>query len=60
MTWEKPSTVVTSTKAKARLGELVDRASRGETIHITRYGRVIARLVPPDEPVVPRTVSSSD
>jgi len=32
--------------AKARLSELVTEAERGETVEITRRGKVVARLVP--------------
>lgn len=32
--------------AKARLSELVTQAEGGETIEITRRGKVVARLVP--------------
>jgi prevent-host-death family protein len=32
--------------AKARLSELVTNAEEGETIEITRRGKVVARLVP--------------
>ncbi len=33
-------------EAKTRLSELLDRASRGETIVITKHGHPVARLVP--------------
>ena len=33
-------------EAKTRLGELLDRCQRGETIVITRHGHPVARLVP--------------
>ena len=32
--------------AKARLSELVDRVETGETVEITRRGKLVARLVP--------------
>jgi prevent-host-death family protein len=32
--------------AKARLSELVDRVEAGETVEITRRGRIVARVVP--------------
>jgi len=35
---------VTLANAKAHLSELVERAARGESVHITRRGRPIARL----------------
>jgi len=37
-------------EARACLGRLVDKAERGETVVITRYGKQSARLVP----IVPR------
>ncbi len=35
-------------EAKNRLSELVERASRGEEIVITRRGEQVARLLPPE------------
>ena len=37
-------------EAKKHLSELLDAASRGETISITRRGQLVARLVPPEAP----------
>ena len=37
---------VTAFEAKTRFGELLERVSRGEEVVITRYDRVVARLVP--------------
>ncbi len=37
-------------EAKNRLSELVERASRGEEIVITRRGEQVARLMPPQAP----------
>jgi len=37
-------------EAKNRLSELVERASRGEEIVITRRGEQVARLMPPQTP----------
>lgn len=34
------------TEARARFAELLRRVERGETVVITRYGRVVARVVP--------------
>lgn len=43
-------------EAKAGLPHLVDLAERGETIVITRHGKVVARLVPPiKEPIMVTT-----
>jgi len=36
-------------EAKTHLNELLERASRGETIRITRRGVPVAQLVPPAE-----------
>lgn len=38
---------VGSFEAKNRLSELLDLAERGEEFAITKYGRIVARLVPP-------------
>jgi prevent-host-death family protein len=39
---------VTATAAKASFLRLLDEAAAGEEIEITRHGRPVARLVPPD------------
>lgn len=36
-------------EAKNRLSELIDRVVAGEVITITRRGKVVARLAPPDD-----------
>ena len=41
-----PMRTVGAFEAKTRLSELLERASRGETIVITRHGHPVARLVP--------------
>ena len=35
--------------AKTKLGQLLDRVARGETIIITRHGAPVAKLVPVEE-----------
>ncbi len=40
---------VQASAAKAHLSELLDEVERGETISITRHGRVIALLMPVSE-----------
>ena len=35
-------------QAKAHFSELVERAEAGETVEITRRGKLVARLVPPE------------
>lgn len=34
--------------AKARLSELIDRVEAGESVEITRRGKLAARIVPPE------------
>jgi prevent-host-death family protein len=41
---------VTATIAKATILRLLDEAAAGEEIEITRHGRPVARLVPPEGP----------
>jgi prevent-host-death family protein len=36
-------------EAKNRLSELIDRVIAGEAIEITRHGKVVARLAPPED-----------
>jgi len=36
-------------EAKNRLSELIDRVLGGEVIEITRRGKVVARLAPPED-----------
>ena len=38
--------IVQSSLAKTHLAELLDEVERGETVQITRHGKIIARLVP--------------
>ncbi len=46
-------------EAKTHLSELLDAASRGETISITRRGKPVARLVPPEAPDRSRAVEAA-
>lgn len=41
---------VTALEAKTRLGELLNRVSRGEEIVITRHDKPVARLIPEGRP----------
>jgi len=41
---------VTLAEAKAHLSELTEQASRGEEIVITKHGRAVGRLGPPEMP----------
>lgn len=40
---------IQSTEAKARFAELLRTVEHGETVVITRHGRVVARMVPAHE-----------
>lgn len=42
-------TRIAAAEAKNRFAELVDRAEKGEEIEVTKYGRVVARIVAPRE-----------
>lgn len=39
--------------AKSRFSELIDRAEKGEEIIVTRHGRVVARIAPPEDAAAP-------
>jgi len=34
--------------ARSRFSELIDRAERGEETIVTRHGRIVARIAPPE------------
>ncbi|TKT80944.1 type II toxin-antitoxin system prevent-host-death family antitoxin [Aquamicrobium sp. LC103] len=40
--------IVPATEAKAKFSALLSDVERGETVDITRHGRTIARIVPPE------------
>jgi len=42
------ATRVSIAEAKARFSELIKRAEAGEEIVVTRHGKVVARLLPPE------------
>ena len=42
---------ISLTAERTQFSRLVEAASRGESIVITRYGRPVATLGPPDQPV---------
>jgi prevent-host-death family protein len=50
-THQSPGMVIAAGKFKATCLELLDRAAQGETITITKHGKVVGRLVPPEQPV---------
>jgi prevent-host-death family protein len=39
--------------AKARLSEIIERVETGETVKITKRGKLVARIEPPDKPLKP-------
>jgi len=45
--------------AKTRLSELLDRAAKGETFQITKHGRPVGKLVPPDSARDPRAMAEA-
>jgi len=45
--------------AKSRLSELLDRAARGETFLITKHGRPVGKLGPPDSVRDPQVVADA-
>lgn len=52
--WKKK--VVNIAEAKAQLSRLIERVERGEVVLIGRYGRVVAKLVPPEAAPKPKRV----
>jgi prevent-host-death family protein len=45
--------------AKTRLSELLDRAAKGETFQITKHGRPVGKLVPPDAARDPEVIAEA-
>ncbi len=45
--------------AKTRLSELLDRAAKGETFQITKHGRPVGKLVPPDRARDPQVIAEA-
>ncbi len=45
--------------AKTRLSELLDRAAKGETFQITKHGRPVGKLVPPDNARDPKVIAEA-
>lgn len=45
--------------AKTRLSELLERTSRGESFQITKHGRAVGKLVPPDSSRDPKIVAEA-
>lgn len=45
--------------AKTRLSELLDRAANGETFEITKHGRPVGKLGPPDSTRDPKVLAEA-
>ena len=45
--------------AKTRLSELLDRAARGESFQITKHGRPVGKIVPPDNVRDPQEIAQA-
>jgi prevent-host-death family protein len=45
--------------AKTRLSELLDRTARGESFEITKHGRPVGKLVPPDTKRDPQAIAEA-
>ena len=46
-------------EAKTRLSELLDRAAKGETFQITKHGRPVGKIVPPDSIRDPKVIAEA-
>lgn len=46
---------IAASEAKAKFAELLDQVEQGETIAITRHGKVIARIGPDEEAIFQRS-----
>lgn len=45
--------------AKTRLSELLDRAAKGESFQITKHGRPVGKIVPPDSVRDPQVLAEA-
>ena len=46
-------------EAKTRLSELLERAAKGESFRITKHGRAVGRIVPPENTRDPREIAEA-
>jgi prevent-host-death family protein len=46
---------IQATEAKAKFSELLDQVEQGETIAITRHGKIVARISPNEDARLQRT-----
>lgn len=51
--------IIAAFDAKTRLSELLDRAARGETFQITKHGRPVGKIVPPDNARDPKIIAEA-
>ncbi len=46
-------------EAKTRLSELLDRTAKGESFEITKHGRPVGRIVPPETARDPQAIAEA-
>lgn len=46
-------------EAKTRLSELLERTEHGETFQITKHGRPVGKLIPPDTTRDPQAIAQA-
>lgn len=46
-------------EAKTRLSELLERTAKGESFQITKHGRPVGRIVPPETARDPREIAEA-
>ena len=51
--------IIAAFDAKTRLSELLDRAAKGETFQITKHGRPVGKIVPPDNARDPKIIAEA-
>ena len=51
--------IIAAFDAKTRLSELLDRAAKGETFQITKHGRPVGKIVPPDNARDPKVLAEA-
>jgi antitoxin (DNA-binding transcriptional repressor) of toxin-antitoxin stability system len=49
----RPLKTITFTEFRRRASGLLDLVERGETIHVLRHGKVVARILPPEQETTP-------
>jgi prevent-host-death family protein len=51
--------VIGAFEAKTRLSELLERTEQGEVFQITKHGRPVGKLVPPDTARNPQVIAAA-